>query len=127
MSRGHRANIASLLVVAQGFTACTSWQVQTVTPRELIEQQHPKAVQIRVRGGPKYVLRTPRIEGDSIVGLVPRTYQVPEGLERTVAIQTVDRIAVRKVDGLKVLWWVIGFPFVALIGAFGLSDWGRGL
>jgi len=112
----HRASIAALLLGAQVLTGCTSWQVQSVTPQQLIAREHPKAIQVRERGGPRYVIQTPRAEGDSLIGTViehSRGGSIRLEQRRAVSLMAVDRVAVRRFSAAKTLGAVV-VPLVAI-------------
>jgi len=98
---------AALLVQAVG---CTAWEVQQVSPRDLIEQEQPSEVQVRHVDGSRRTLHHPSVEGDWLVSA---------GRKDTirVALTDVNRVAVRKFSPLKT------FGLTALIvgGFFGFA------
>jgi hypothetical protein len=119
MGREHRAWIAGLLVAAQALTACTSWRVQSITPQELLSRDHPKAIQVRERGGAEYVLESPQVLRDSLIGFATASIETASftsgmvtgtRVERRIAMTAVDHIAVKQSDGVKT-----GFLFVGVL------------
>jgi len=126
----HRALIAGLLLGAQGLTGCTSWRVQSITPQELVARDHPKAIQVGERGGTRYVIQTPRVEGDSLIGTVVkrvlvRGSRVRLEQRRAVSMMVVDRVAVQRINPMKTVLGVVVLPmavFVALFAASGGMD-----
>lgn len=103
--------IAGTLVAFTFLSACSSWRTQPVTPRELIETQHPGAVRVERLDRSRIELRHPRLAPDSLVG-------EHRGQRSAVALADISRVAVRRGDGLKTGGLVLGIvatPF-ALIG-----------
>ena len=112
MSPRARSLIAGVLLLANVGAACTSWQVQSVTPQELLAREHPGSIQVRERGGAVFVLTAPRVTGDSLTGYL-------EGVPRTIPMAAVDQLALRKSDGGKTafLALLVALPAVALLAA----------
>jgi hypothetical protein len=112
-----RALIAGVLLLGNVSAACTSWRVQSVTPQELLAREHPNAIQVREQGGAKYVLGSPRLEGDSLTGYVKR-------VERRIPMVTIDRVAVRRFNAIKTVGLIVGIPvagLAALLGLYGIG------
>ncbi len=68
----------ALLVQTVG---CTAWEVQQVSPRDLIEQGQPSKVQVRTPTAPTARYTTRSVEGDSLVSA---------GRKDTVRVALVD-------------------------------------
>ena len=98
---------AALMVQTIG---CTAWEVQQVSPGDLIERDHPSKVQLRHADGTRRTLRHPSVEGNSLVGA---------GRKDTVrvALADVNRVAVRKFSPLK----TFGLTAVIVGGFFGFA------
>ena len=105
------------LLVASTLTACTSWRVQQMEPRQLLAGQNPKAVRIQRADRSRVVLSRPHLRGDSLIGT---TRGQPTG----VPLGDISQIAVRRGNALKTTGLILGIlaaPF-ALLGvacAFG--------
>ena len=101
--------VLSVALLAQTL-GCTAWEVQQISPRDLIEQEQPSKVQVRHADGTHRTLHHPSVEGDSLVSA---------GRKDTVrvALTDVNRVAVRKFSPLKT------FGLTALIvgGFFGFA------
>jgi hypothetical protein len=67
--RLHRL-IACLLLATTTLAACTSWQVQTVSPEQLLAATQPTSVRVSRGDGSQLYLGSPRLSGDSLVGIV---------------------------------------------------------
>ena len=62
-----RTRFASTLMLC--FAAgCTSWHVETITPRELIADRQRTDVRVTLLGGERVVVRHPRLVGDTVRG-----------------------------------------------------------
>ena len=109
MGRHARVLTGGVLLLAQVVTACTSWKVLSVSPQELVSRDHPSAIQVREQGGARYVMASPRLEGDSLTGYVKR-------VERRIPMVAIDRVAVRRFNALKTVGLVVVVP-AALIAA----------
>jgi hypothetical protein len=112
-----------LLIVAAG---CTGWHAQTSPAPEIVARQQGRGVlRIARKDGSVLELRSPRVMGDSIVGIggsPPR---------RTgVALADVERIQRRGFSASRTGGLVLGYFAFATIVAFGvaLGAWaGHGL
>lgn len=104
-----------LLVVLLLLTgACTSWHVEPMPPAVLVAERKPEQVRVRLVDRSRFVLHTPRVSGDSLVG-------TQDGGARSVALAEIDQVAVRRVDALKSTGLVVlvaGVAVVALIAAY---------
>ena len=112
-----RVLVAGALFLANVSAACTSWRVQAVTPQELLAREHPNAIQVRAQGGAKFVLSSPRLEGDSLTGYVKR-------VARRIPMATVDNLAIRRFNGLKTAGLIVGIPVAAIavfLGVYGIG------
>lgn len=123
MPQTHRSTVASyglcsasLISLMLSTGACTSWQVQRVSPREVVESRQPKALRVTRLDSSQIVLRAPHIVGNSLVdgsgGVAPRG-EVDSG--RGVPLADVKQTAIRRVDFLKT------FGLAAFIGGVTLA------
>jgi hypothetical protein len=119
MGPRNRLVIATALLLGHVSAACTSWRVPSVTPQELLARDHPAAIRVREQGGVKYVLVSPRLEGDSVTGYVKR-------VERRIPVAVIDGVAVRKFNALKTVWWSVAVPVLALGALAGVACAGGG-
>ena len=62
-----RTRLRSLLILCFA-TACTSWHVEAVSPRELIAVRQPTDVRVTLPGGQRVVVHHPRLAADTLVG-----------------------------------------------------------
>jgi len=93
-----------LVVVSS--SGCYSWQLQSVSAREVIEQQEPELVRVTGPDG-RVTMHEPRVSGDSISGRLRR-----QGSETSVPLDEVRRIEVRALDEASTVGAVIAVPFL---------------
>lgn len=80
-------------------------------------REHPSTIQVRENGGAKYVLGSPRLERDTLTGYVKL-------VERRIPMATIDRVAVRKFNGVKTVGFILSLPAAALalvMGIYGIG------
>jgi hypothetical protein len=107
--RVHRA-VAGLLLLATTLAACTSWQVQTVTPEQVVTTQHPSTVRVQRLDGTRAVVDDPRIGGDSLLGL---TIGKPIG----VPLADIHQVAVKRGNAGK----TVGLVLAVTVGVIVLA------
>ncbi len=84
---GARRFLASAALGAQ-LSACATWQVQEVSPQELLETKHPNRIRLTRADSTTVELAMPRLMGDTIVGARAGRYE-------KVATADVTQVAVR--------------------------------
>jgi hypothetical protein len=80
-------------------------------------REHPNAIQVLEHKGVKYVLGSPRVEGDSLTGYV-------KGVERRMPMASIDQGAVRRFSSIKTLGLVVGIPLAGvatILGIYGIG------
>jgi len=58
----------AILLMASQLSSCTSWRLETVSPRELVDNRHPAVVRVERADGRREVLYRPQVQGDTLVG-----------------------------------------------------------
>jgi hypothetical protein len=91
--------------------ACTSWHVETMPPAELVAERKPEQVRVRLIDRSRFVLYTPAVLGDSLVGTV-------DGGRRTVSLAEVNEIAVRRGNTLGTVGFVSALVAASLATVF---------
>jgi hypothetical protein len=111
ISRRRRPGIACLLLLAY-LPACTSWEVGTPTPAQFVEAEHPKAVRVTRSDGTRMEFRTPKVQGDSLVGTAGEdtTRQV------SLPLSDVRSVDVKRVSAWKTTLAVVGGAVGVMIG-----------
>ena len=125
--RRRRVLIGCMMLAAQGLTACTSWQVTSIQPREFLIHEPAKTIQVREKSGAVYVLEEPRLVGDSLTGY--QTVQLfDENLSRAgtrrvehrLSLDTIDRVGIARFNPLKTLGGVVIAGAIAIV-AIGMA------
>ena len=107
--RLHRV-IACVLLATTTLTACTSWQVQTVSPEQVVNTEHPSAVRVQRMDGSRVELKSPRISADSLLGSAVDNslFGSPAGKPAGMPLSDVYQLAVKRGNALKTVGLVIG-------------------
>jgi hypothetical protein len=89
-------------------SACTSWQVQRVTPEQVVTTRHPSAVRVQRVDGSQVVLDTPSIGADSLLGMM-------KGKRTAVPLADVSQVAVKQANALQTVGLVLGVVAVVVL------------
>jgi len=111
--RTRRPLVSCALLAATTLSACMSWQVQSVSPEQVVMSEHPTAVRVQRKDGGQLVVANPQIAADTLLGTV-------DGKATRIAIADISNIAVKRDDGTKTAAIIIGVvivPIVALVAA----------
>jgi hypothetical protein len=101
--------MTSLILVVLG--GCYSWKVEPAPLPELLERpEPPQVIRVDLPGDFQMEIAQPRIEGDSLVGIVPGS----DSVRRSVAASQINGIATRHFDGGKTAVAVLVPPLVIL-------------
>lgn len=79
---------------------CTTWQAQELSPEQVIAQEQPNKVRVKLANGSSVVLEQPSLSGDTLRGQGPGNPFVPLG--------DVSAIEVRKTDALLTAGLAVG-------------------
>lgn len=100
-------------------TACTGWQVQQVSPAELIAREHPARVRVTTSAR-QVTLAAPFIAGDSIVGSSKASPLT------ALALADVTRVEVRRANTANTVLAVAGATALIAVSAaasWSMSNW----
>ena len=106
-------SLIALLSMMPIATSCSAWKTQVKPVRELLVQEHPSSIRVRIRGEKPLVLKVPQIQGDSLVGIVsarqdtidtvPAGWRSQAGTRRVstlrftgIPIDSIQRVELRK-------------------------------
>lgn len=91
-----------LLFAVGGLSACTSWQVQSASPEQVLAEHRPAQVQVTRADSTTLVLNQPHIVGDTLYGIGQSRGSNAEHAEQSaVALADVGRVAIRNGDLIK--------------------------
>jgi hypothetical protein len=114
--RLHRL-IACILLATTTLTACTSWHVETASPEQVVNIQHPKAVRVQRMDGSRVELKSPRISSDSLLGTAvdKSFFGSPAGKPAGMPLSDVYQLAVKRGSTGKTIALVVGVAAVAFL------------
>jgi len=69
---------AAVAVCVFQFSACTTWQPSTVSPREVIEQERPESIRVTGADGEHVQVWEPKIRNDSIAFVSGTCIRIPD-------------------------------------------------
>jgi hypothetical protein len=98
--------LTSLILLPAWLNACATWQVQTVAPETVLNEDRPEKVQIKTASMPEpIVLDGPFISGDTLYGTA-------QSVAVAIPLSQVDSLAVKKADSGKA---VLSVALVAML------------
>ncbi len=130
-ARMERLAFTAWLAASAG--ACSSWQVETVSPEELISQQHPDQIRVTLPDRSKVELQQPTLEGDTLVGIVgghvtttgsastgafgenATVVEVKGGMQLRIPVSNARYIETNQVNAGKTLGLVAGIVAVGVV------------
>lgn len=120
-----RCRPIALLLLMLHLAACTSWQLSTVSPPQLIQEEEPGLVRLTQMNGDRSVVDNPEIRGDSIVSGDTRSCKRLDCRRSSVVISDIAQIEVGRPSQSRTAALVAIFvlsPIVVLaIGMRGFS------
>jgi len=118
----------AVIVMSGQLGGCTGWRVETLSPADLIDQQHPGEIRVQRGDGRSEVLYRPEVNGDSLLGR--RNWDAKQS-DRAMALSDVKGLATRHVSVGRTVAVVAGLGAVVgvLIGVASmqgpLDNWGQ--
>ena len=113
-----------LVLLTASLTACTKWQVQAVSPQQLLAERQPARVRITRADHTTIILRHPELVGDTLYG-IGRDSAGPAGRRQGVPLSDVAQVAIRKQDPLATGLLALGSA--ALAAGIGVLIWASSL
>jgi hypothetical protein len=122
-----RRAVSSVLLPVY-LSSCTSWQVQPISPEQVVEQEQPSQVQVTTTDQSEVVLEAPRVSGDNLLGLGDRhvswagsAYAVSDtGSALQIPLADISHVAIKKTDATRSVLLGLGIAagaFVVLAAA----------
>lgn len=122
--RRRRSETAGILLLIY-LAGCTSWKTQSGGIEPVLAKS-PNIVRIILAGGYQKEIASPRLEGDSVVGVAPSANPKEPPFHVGVAVADIKEVKVEKVDGGKTVLLVGGVGLGVLLVAAAISassDW----
>lgn len=108
--------LSPLMLVAGTLPGCSSWHSRPLAPADFTESAHPLEVRVSLVGGERFLLRSPVLSGDSLIGMRPREGAAHGQLERVaLSIDQIHVVAVKETDAVKTTLLVVGIGVAALL------------
>jgi hypothetical protein len=95
-------------VLASYLTACTSWQVQRLSPQQVLTTEQPTAMEVMRSDSTRVVLTQPEVSGDSLVGLTK------DG-RLSIPLTDIASVALRKWAPVKTVGMMLGVAALAVV------------
>jgi hypothetical protein len=105
----------SALLAGTLLTGCTQWQVQDISPQQLITTEQPHRIRITRPDSSKVILSDPRIVGDTLYGTATDSRAAPAP-QQGIPLGDIAHVSIRRGDPLAT-GVLIAVPAAALIGA----------
>jgi len=105
-----RRAVSSILLPAY-LSSCTSWQVQSVSPEQVVTEDQPSKIRVTLSDSSQVEMEQPHIVGDTVRGVVkgPPPTDAQQGAkyvitERDVLLADIATLRVKKTDVGKTVW-----------------------
>ncbi len=102
-----RPSARTVLILYLSCSACTSWRPDTLTPQAVV-QSHPLSLRVTYTDSSSVVIKSPQLQGDTIVGPDSKMTKVRVPLDSVLLTET------RHGDTGKSLLAVLGVAAAAL-------------
>ena len=114
--------VMSSILLPVYLSSCTSWQVQSVSPEQVVTEDQPSKIRVTLSDSSRVEMEQPRIVGDTLRGLVKGG---PDDslVERDVLLADIATVRINKYHTTKSVLFgvgivVVGF-FIAAVVATG--------
>ena len=128
--------ILSCLLLPAYLSSCTSWQVQGVSPQQVIEREQPSLIRVTRTDRSEVFLDDPQVSGDTVIGFRRDTTwdSIYEATDTSAVLEIpladISQVAIRKTDVGKGVLAVLGVAaltaavwfFVEIFTMY--DDWG---
>ncbi len=98
--------IVGAILLPVYLSSCTSWQVQPVSPEQVVEEEQPSQVRVTTTDQSEVVLEAPRVSGENLLGLGDRNvswagsaYAVSDtGSALAIPLDNISHVALKRID-----------------------------
>ena len=112
--------IISCLLLPAYLSSCMTWQVQSVSPEQVVWEEQPSQIRVTTTGHSVVILESPRLSGDTLIGVGPRNaswarsaYAVSDnGSMLAIPLAHISHVEIKKPDKVA--------PFIGLAAVAGL-------
>ena len=115
--------ILSCVLLPVYLSSCTSWQVQSVSPEQVVTEDQPSKIRVTLTDSLELEMEQPRVVGDTLRGLVKGGAD-DSLVERDVLLADIATVRVKKTNDTKTVFLVLVITgaFVGAIAIIGLSS-----
>lgn len=120
LSLGRCRGLVAWVVLSSGLTACTRWQVQEISPQQVVTRMKPSRIRVTRTDSTRLEVVGPQVAGDSLIGTVP-------GKPFSMPLSDVSAVAVRKGNPggtIALLLGIAAAGFAAFIAALAAAGMG---
>ncbi len=121
--------VLSSILLPVYLSSCTSWQVQPVSPEQVVEEEQPSQVRVTTTDQSEVVLEAPRMSGDNLLGLGDRNaswagsaYAVSDtGSALAIPLADISHVAIKKTNTTNSVLLGLGIAagaFVVVVAAY---------
>jgi hypothetical protein len=96
-----RRQFIGWMLLSVYLTSCSSWHVQPVSPEQVVSEDQPSEVRVTLVDSSQFVMKEPRVSGDTLSGLV-------SGGQQDILLSDISRMEVKRGNVLKTLGFVVG-------------------
>jgi hypothetical protein len=121
LSRCSKRSFIAVIQLVAFLPACTSWEVQPVSPAELVATQNPAQVRITPAGGSDVELTRVTIRGDTLYGVLVRDSAEANARPVGFALTEVEKVAIRQYNPGRTALFVVGLG-VTVLSTLCLAD-----
>ncbi len=105
--------VLSSILLPVYLSSCTSWQVQPVSPEQVVTEDQPSKIRVTLTDSSELEMEQPRIVGDTLRGLVKGGAD-DSLVERDVLLADIATVRVKKTDPGRTAF--LGLGIAAVIG-----------
>ena len=111
-----RRAVSSILLPVY-LSSCTSWQVQSVSPEQVVTEEEPSKIRVTLTDSSELEMEQPRIVGDTLRGLVKGGAD-DSLVERDVLLADIATVRVKKTNATASVLLVVGIAAVVGVAVF---------
>jgi len=112
--------VLSSILLPVYLSSCTSWQVQSVSPEQVVTEDQPSAIRVTLTDSSKLEMEQPRIVGDTLRGLV-KGESNDSLVERDVLLVEIATVRIKKTDPGRTAFLGLGIAAIIGLAAFGVA------
>lgn len=109
--------LLSSILLPVYLSSCTSWQVQSVSPEQVVTEEDPSKIRVTLTDSSEVEMEQPRIVGDTLRGLV-KAGADDSLVERDVLLADIATVRIKKTDPGRTAFLGLGIAAVVGVAVF---------